>query len=261
MVRVGVVEDDPLHLRTLTGYLERYAAERQVNLEVTTYSSASALLEDYRPVYDILLLDIRMEGAQSGDVDGMSAARTVRDSDPAVVIIFITSAHQYAVAGYEVGALGYLLKPLPYPALAQEMGRALAALRRRGAGPVLLPEGSGVRRVDARDIVYLESVRHRVRIHLLDQELTVASSLRAMEDLLGDHSFYRSNSCYLVNLDHVVGVHDQDCLMSTGVALRVSRPRRRGLMSALADHVSGLPVAGRPSGQAAGTSRASGAST
>ncbi|AYD89959.1 DNA-binding response regulator [Actinomyces sp. 2119] len=257
MVHVGVVEDDPLHLRTLTGYLERYAAQRQVHLEVTTYPSASALLESYRPVYDILLLDIRMEGAQSGDVDGMSAARTVRATDPAVVIIFVTSAHQYAVAGYEVGALGYLLKPLTYTALAQEMGRALAALGRQGVGPVLLPEGSGVRRVSARDIVYLESVRHRVRIHLLDQEVTVASSLKAMEEVLRGHSFYRSNSCYLVNLDHVVGVHDQDCLMSTGEVLRVSRPRRRGLMSALADHVGGLPVSGRPPGEAARTSRAS----
>lgn len=234
MMRIGVVEDDPLHMRALTGYLERYGQDREVEIEVATFTDGADLLESYRPVYDILLLDIQMAGT-----DGLAAARAVRRSDPAVVIIFITSAPQYAIRGYEVSALGYLLKPLPYASFLHEIDRARAVLDRHEGTSLVLKEGVGVQRVPVRDIVYLESVGHRITVHLVDGEVTVNGTLKEMEPRLEPHGFYRSNSCYIVNLGHVVGVQDQDSLMSTGQALRVSRPRKKGFMRALTEHVAG----------------------
>ncbi|MDO4900614.1 LytTR family DNA-binding domain-containing protein [Actinomyces sp.] len=234
VIRIGVVEDDARHRLVLSDYLERFAREHGLKLEVSVFDDGDGLLADFRPVYDVLLLDIRMEGT-----DGLATARTVRRTDPDVVIIFITAAHQYAINGYEVSALGYLLKPFPYAAFEHELSRAWRLLGRRYGTDIMLKDGSGMRRVPLRDIVYLESSGHRLDVHLVDGEFTLSGSLKQMEPQLAPHGFFRSNSCYIVNLRHVVAVRDQDSVMSTGQSLRISRPRKKDFMRALTEHVSG----------------------
>ena len=66
------------------------------------------------------------------EMDGMEAARRIRERDDHVVIVFITAAPQYAISGYEVRALSYLLKPVPWFAFSQELKRSIDALRRNG---------------------------------------------------------------------------------------------------------------------------------
>ncbi|MDU0349509.1 LytTR family DNA-binding domain-containing protein [Actinomyces sp. MRS3W] len=234
MIRVGVVEDDARHRHVLVDYLDRFSGENNLTLKVHTFEDGAELLEDFRPVYDLLLLDIRMQGA-----DGLATARAVRAVDSDVVIIFITSAQQYAINGYEVSALGYLLKPFPYTSFAREMNRARTVLERRDRAAITVKNGADVQRVPVGDIVYLESVGHRVDMHLLDRVISQASTLKDLEPRLAPHGFFRSNSCYIVNLKHVVGVREQDSVMSTGEALRISRPRRKGFMQALTEHISG----------------------
>ena len=82
------------------------------------------LLDDYRPVYDVLFLDVEMK-----HLDGMETARRVRELDKDVIIVFITNMAQYAIGGYAVGALDYVLKPVPYFAFSQQLtqGRRAAA--------------------------------------------------------------------------------------------------------------------------------------
>ncbi|RAX21565.1 MULTISPECIES: LytTR family DNA-binding domain-containing protein [Actinomyces] len=234
VLRVGVVEDDARHRRVLSDYLDRFGRERELELRISVFDDGQALLDGFRPVYDILMLDIRMEGT-----DGLALARAVRRTDPDVIIIFITAAQQYAINGYEVSALGYLVKPFPYASLARELNRALAMLSRQDNASVVLKDGQGLRRVHVRDIVYLESSGHRLDVHLTDGVITLTGSLKQMQPQLAPHGFFRSNSCYIVNLRHVVAVREQDSVMSTGEALRISRPRKKEFMRALTEHVSG----------------------
>ncbi|MBW3070097.1 MULTISPECIES: LytTR family DNA-binding domain-containing protein [unclassified Actinomyces] len=233
-LRIGVVDDDARHRNVLSEYLDRFGRERGLDLQVSVFEAGGDILDGFRPIYDILMLDIRMEGT-----DGLSLARLVRRIDPDVIIIFITAAQQYAINGYEVSALGYLVKPFPYSSLARELSRALEVLGRRDNAGIVLKDGQGLRRVPVRDIVYLESSGHRLDVHLTDGAITLTGSLKQMEPKLAPHGFFRSNSCYIVNLRHVVAVREQDSVMSTGQSLRISRPRKKEFMRALAEHVSG----------------------
>ena len=80
----------------------------------------------------------------------------------------------------------------------------------------------------------------------LGGKLSVSGTLKDFETRLANHDFYRSNSCYLVNLRHVIGVEDQDCVMSDGERLRVSRPRKKAFLTALADYMGATgPLGGR----------------
>ena len=78
------------------------------------------ILENYRPVYDIVFLDVEMK-----HLDGMETARRIRALDADVVLIFITNMAQYAIKGYAVGALDYVLKPVPYFAFSQQLQKAV----------------------------------------------------------------------------------------------------------------------------------------
>ena len=141
-IRIGVVEDDPASCQLVLDYLNRYQQENDEQFTVSVFDDGARIVEKYTPVYDILLLDIEMS-----EMDGMAAARRIRERDDKVVIVFITTAPQYAISGYEVRALSYLLKPLPWFAFSQELKKSIDMVRRNGDASMLIETGNGQMRL------------------------------------------------------------------------------------------------------------------
>ena len=98
MVRIAVVEDEALSRQLLADYLARYSDENGVTFDITYFEDGGAIIGGYKPVYDIILMDIQMT-----NVDGITAARAIREVDQEVILVFITSAAQFAIHGYQVG--------------------------------------------------------------------------------------------------------------------------------------------------------------
>lgn len=234
VIRIGIVEDDPTARDALVGHLRRYSAERRLEFDIRTFSDGSQIIDAYRPEYDILLLDIEMP-----EVGGLDAAHHIRETDPDVIIVFVTNMAQYAIKGYEVDALSFLLKPVPYFSLEHELDRSLSRLRERDDESLVVNVGGSLTRINLVDIVYLESIRHRIIVHTRTEELSFTGTLKALEAELEGKGFYRSNNPYLVNLRHVRSVQPTSCTLTGGIELQVSRPRKRGFMDALADHMGG----------------------
>ncbi|MDR1354808.1 MAG: LytTR family DNA-binding domain-containing protein [Propionibacteriaceae bacterium] len=238
MVRIGLVEDDPHSAQLLQGYLARYAAESnsgnfgQEVFQVTAFDDARVLLDHYRGGFDILLLDIQLPG-----IDGFQAAQRIRQLDHQVIIVFVTITPQYALKGYEVGALSYLLKPVSYVSFAREMQRSLGRYLLRQGAWLSLKINSGLVRVATSEIVFCESDKYRVIVHTMADDHVVISSIKAMQESLAGRGFFRCNSGYLVNLRHVVGVAQNLCRLSTGQQLLISRPRRKAFLAALTNYL------------------------
>lgn len=95
-------------------------------LSVTVFHDGDEISSGYKAQFDIILMDIEMKF-----VNGMSAAEEIRKVDSEVTIIFITNTPQYAVRGYEVGALDYILKPVPYFTFSQKLNRAVQKIKKR----------------------------------------------------------------------------------------------------------------------------------
>lgn len=228
VIRVALADDDSQDRALLADYLARWGRELGQELQVRAYADGASLVADYRADQDVLLLDIEMPG-----LDGLAAAQAIRRVDPAVILLFITNAPQFAAGGYRVDALDYLVKPVSYFAFSQRMTKALQRMARRESVflPVLLRDGTA-RKVDAAELLYIEVLDHDLIYHTVQGPLAARGRLRDVEAALDPQVFFRCHKSYLVNLDHVSGVQGYEVQVGSHV-LPVGRPRRRALLDAL----------------------------
>ena len=102
MIRIALVEDEAEVRAQLQGYVQRHTRQYGTEFAVTEFADGMELLDDYRPVYDVLFLDVEMK-----HLDGMETARRVRELDKDVIIVFITNMAQYAIGGYYLESEGH----------------------------------------------------------------------------------------------------------------------------------------------------------
>ena len=126
MIKIAIVEDEAAVRDQLTDYVRRYTRQYGTEFEVTCFTDGDEILENYRPAFDIIFLDVEMKR-----LNGMETAQRIRELDDDVLLIFITNMAQYAIKGYSVGALDYVLKPVPYFAFSQQLQKAVNQLARR----------------------------------------------------------------------------------------------------------------------------------
>lgn len=228
---VAIVEDSSEDLEALRAHLARFVAQRdggdKSGLRITAFDRAESFLKSYEPVYDVILMDIELPGA-----NGMSAARALRIIDPRAVIVFVTNIASFAVSGYEVDALSYLLKPVSYPALSLAMNKALSAAALRQARPYVIQTVEGMVRFPVSSILYVEVVSHSLFFHTTQRTHKKRGSMREVEDELRGMHFCRCHNAYLVNLEHVSSVSGSEVTVGTDV-LPVSRQRKQKFMDAL----------------------------
>ena len=235
MVKIAVVEDNDAMRAQLCGFIAQYAQESGHQLDVTAFSDGAQLVEPYRPGFDIIFLDIEMP-----TLGGMPTAERIRRQDPDVVLVFVTNMAQYAIRGYEVDALDYVLKPANYYQFCTKLSRAIQRVQRRRGGQVVLQlAGGGIQLLDTADIYYLETRSRMLYYHTAKGEFAVRASLQSAEKQLAEYHFVRCNQCYLVNLAYVKGVESDFALVKDD-RLEISRRQRTAFLTAVASYMGGV---------------------
>ncbi len=231
-VNVAIVEDESEYAGELQDYLKRYGREIGERFDITVYPDGEDIVDDYRSgMHDIILMDIEMKS-----MDGMTAAERIRETDEDVVIMFITNMAQYAIRGYRVDALDYVLKPISYFAFTQRLGRAMERMRRREEKYVMITSKNGTSRVPLSSIQWIESSGHRLTYHTAGGSYeSTTQSMKDVETQLAPDGFFRCNKGYLVNLAHVQGVENGYAIVGSD-RVAVSRAKQRELLDALSSY-------------------------
>lgn len=227
MIKVAIVEDEALYASQLQDYLRRYEKENGEIFDIVVYSDGDEIVHKYKAQFDIILMDVEMKF-----MDGMSAAEEIRKVDTEVVIIFITNMAQYAIRGYAVDALDYVLKPVSYFAFSQRLNRAISRMKKRETKIIAVNIKGGTIRLDVANIYYIESQGHNLIFHTASGDYESAGTMKDVEDKLATLNFFRGNKGYLINLAHVDGVQE-GCAMVKGENLILSRSRKKEFMEAL----------------------------
>ncbi len=142
MIRIALVEDEAIYVNQMQEYLERYSRESGHKISLKVYGDGEDILEYYTGEYDVILLDIQMRF-----MDGMTAAERIRELDRKVILIFVTNMVQYAVRGYSVDAMDYILKPVDYFMFSQRLDKAVEKLREKEDHYISLRTKAGIRKV------------------------------------------------------------------------------------------------------------------
>jgi len=227
MVRIAIVEDELDYIDILTDYLKQYEKEFGEVFELHTFTDGDQIVCRYKPEYDIILMDVEMKF-----MDGMSAAEEIRKADSEVTIIFITNMAQYAIKGYAVDALDYVLKPISYFAFSRVLKKAISRLKKEDSHIITVNIRGGSMRMKLSDVFYIESQGHTLVFHTASGIYEATGTMKDIEAELLPYHFFRGNKGYLINLAHVDGMKENAAVVH-GEELIVSRGRKREFMEAL----------------------------
>lgn len=228
MWRIAIVDDQPSVREQMKSYFERYQSEHQEQFQIALFAHAELFLADYKPVYDIVLMDIDMPG-----MDGMTAAHRLRKLDGQVVLIFVTNLAQYAINGYEVSAVDFVVKPVDYAKFEFKLARALGRVLPRERPTVMIRSEDGIVLVEQDDVTYVEVEGHNLFYHTASGTYRTRGSLKQAEAEFAPPRFFTCNKCYIVNLALVEGVKDNIAIVA-GNEIAISRPKKKRFMEALA---------------------------
>lgn len=219
-MKIAVCDDEISFVDNTCSLLEHWAKERNISLSLYRFSDGDALLRAHRSeMMDLIFLDVLMPF-----LNGIDTAKELRSEDPAVPIIFLSSAKEYAVDSYEVKAFQYLVKPLNEKhlwAVLDDFFKNFYTQREI----VVLHTQVGFCRIFVEDIDYLEAQNKHVVAYLSN-----GTSILLSENFSGcaqiftlEKGFCKSHRSYLVNLSHVKEFTKTQIFMNTGAAIPISR--------------------------------------
>lgn len=211
-IRCLIVDDEPLALDLIERYVERTPFLELAGRCASAFEAMQVINEKE---VDLLFLDVQMP-----DLDGLAFTRTLKKEHK---VIFTTAFEQYALQGFKVDALDYLLKPFNYEDFLKAAGKANEWFRmvqkdKDGGNHqqyLFIKSDYKYLKIDLDNILFLESSGDYVHIHLDNRERSIMSllSLKAVEEQLPSERFMRLHRSFLVNLEKIEAVERGQALI------------------------------------------------
>ncbi|MEL7160414.1 MAG: LytTR family DNA-binding domain-containing protein [Bacteroidota bacterium] len=209
MIHAIIVDDEPLAQDILETYLSKIP---QIELVAKCDNAFEANEVLNAQDIDLMFLDINMP-----QLTGTDFLRGLKDPP---VTIFTTAYPNYALDGFELNALDYLVKPISTERFLTACNRAIeqAKLKQKAKAGQVVEEGSGpdfffvkadkkLVRVNLKDIVYIEGLKDYVIIRMPDDRVITLQTMKSLDERLPDAHFQRIHRSYIVNLDRIEALH------------------------------------------------------
>lgn len=233
-----VIVDDEFHARKLL--MEYVSKVPFLHLAGNFENPLDALSLLQRENIDLLLLDIQMPG-----ITGLEFARSLKNPPQ---IIFTTAYSEYAVDGFELEAVDYLLKPIAFPRFLQAVTKAHERIGTSiypiqperveeqemsvAQSYIVVKEGAKIHKINFSDLIYIEGQREYVTFHTTRQRITVLYTMKILEEQLPPELFIRIHKSYIVSFDRVEAIEGK-VLTIAGEKLQIGGSYKEELMKRL----------------------------
>lgn len=239
MIKIAIVDDEESCRKQLLKLLSDYKDRNNSNFIVTSYQSGDEFLDSLSSERkDVVFMDVRMSG-----LDGFETCRKLRMIDKEVIIIFLTNLSQYAINGYEFGALDYLLKPISYESLERVLKRVLPLTEERNKDyslPIKIRQS--IKFLKVKEIIYIEARGHKCTFYMKDGTSYISYvPLNYIENKLLEEKvdcFGKCHNSFLVNLAYVQQVKGYDLYLFSDLRLPISQLKKKDFMDELSRYMS-----------------------
>ena len=220
-----IIDDEPIARNILLEYIKR---DERLNL-VASYANASdALKEIHLKKPRLMFLDIKMP-----KISGFEMLRSMTQPP---YVIFTTAYREFAIEGFDLNAVDYLLKPFSFERFLQAVNKAYVlfsaestdlsqvpspALTAAGEDIFVKSDGKLVR-IDIHNIYYIEALKEYVRIFTPDGNWVVYQTMQHMEEALPKDLFFRIHRSFIIGLKHIKSI-EGNCVLINGTQLPISR--------------------------------------
>ena len=202
-IKCLAVDDEPLALQQIVSYIEKTPFLELINACNSGIEALSILNKEN---IQLLFIDINMP-----DLNGMELVKALQIKP---FIVFTTAYAEFAVEGFKVSALDYLLKPIGYTDFLKAANKAQMAMEQQqktmpistanAIDHIFVKADYKLMRINLSEIKFIESMHEYVRIHLIsEQPIMSLMSLKAIEEMLPIQQFMRVHRSFIVNLSQV----------------------------------------------------------
>ena len=202
-----IIDDEPLALELLADNIKQVP---RLQLVASCRSAAQAMEILHVETVDLVFCDIQMPG--------ISGLQFVKSLPQKPMVIFITAYHEFAMDGFELDVVDYLLKPVPLERFLKACNKALHLYDIQNKPVAIAPEPNrdhlfvyadyNLIRINHGEITYIEGLKDYVKLHRNGIAKPVLSriTIKALEEQLPAHQFFRTHKSYIVNLGYVQSV-------------------------------------------------------
>lgn len=213
--------------------VEKLVKKQMPDCNTELFASGEALLKETN-VFDIIFLDIQMD-----DINGIQAARMLRNKKEEALLIFITGLKEYVFEAFDVSAFHYLLKPIEEKKFAEVFAKAVSeAEKKRGLTeePFFMKSNGKTIILNRNHILYVESQNRMVNFHTTNKCLELYSDMRDLEQQLG-RNFYRCHRGYIVNMGHIAEYEKDRIALTNGETIGLSRRKYKEFVKVYMDYL------------------------
>lgn len=218
-MNIAICEDNACEAALIRRLLQEYFEKNGFIGDIHTFKSGEELLAVFSAgFFDVVFMDIYMDG-----ISGMEAAKKMRETDPFFALIFITVSENHAMEAFNLRACGYVSKPVKPEAVAAAFGQCQSVFLKNARFIQVISDRQNIK-IPLIKVIYIEVYGRNVLFHTPDSIIKTAASLDEIEKELGK-PFLRCHRAYLVNMNHIDKIREQDILMKNGETVPM---RQRG---------------------------------
>lgn len=216
--KIAICDDEQNQIEYISSLVLSWSESNRHTCKISTFASAEAFLFEYEDdkIWDILLLDIEM-----GTMNGVNLAKTIRQSNDGVQIVFITGFPDFIAEGYEVSALHYLMKPVSQEKLHEVLDRAAANLA-KAEKRLCITFDRQTDYIPLSQITHIEAKKQYVDIHTIGEVYRMKISLEDVKKQL-DEYFFKCQRSFIVNLRHITRIKGDCVVLKNGTQVPISR--------------------------------------
>ena len=237
MLQIAICDDEEFYRKKIQKLLEGYLGSRELPYELHFILSGEDFLKqcENSVKFDIVFLDINMD-----KIDGIQTAARIRSFHSDTYIVFVTAFIDYALEGYKVNAVRYLMKDTLDLAMEECM---TAILQKMQIAQMTFTFLEGEKKLYTDNILYVESRGHKSIFHYMEEGAAtyqLYDKLDSVESKLEGCNFLRIHKSYLVNMKHIRKVSNYTAFLDTDEELPIPRLRFQTVKEAFVDYKGAL---------------------